>query len=90
MGIANQKRVHKKLSHYEDRLDDLQASVVGLCKGSIVMFSIGFIVTGFLDPIRARPIEFEWLQVLGMALCAAAIVFCRMVMVMVNDERTGW
>jgi hypothetical protein len=54
------------------------------------MFSIGFIVTGFLDPIRARPIEFEWLQVLGMALCAAAIVFCRMVMVMVNDERTGW
>jgi hypothetical protein len=90
MGIQNQQKVHKKLSYYEDRLEDLQTGVILLCRGGIAILATIFVVIAFLDQIRCRPFELEWLQILGLGLCGAAFVFCYVIMKIVKDEKTGW
>jgi len=90
MGIARQKRVHKSLEWYADRLDDIEGAVMGFCGVLAVMFMALGVVVVFIDHIRQRPFELDWLQTLGIVGCVAMTGVCLWVIKTVNDGKTGW
>lgn len=63
--IKNQKRVYKKLGIYGDRISILEEiASLWLLMCGVSSFVI-FIIMIFLDPIRMRPWEVCWLQLIG-------------------------
>ena len=90
MGIPNQHKVHKKLEMYDDRITDLENTILHILKVFGIVFTVLFFITWFIDPIRQRPWEMEWLQIIACSLFSILSVMCFMLRKLVGDERRGW
>jgi hypothetical protein len=90
MGIPNQHKVHKKLELYDDRITELENMVIAMLKIYGAIFSIGLLISLFVDPIRQRPFELDWLQGLACAAFSLLSLCCMFLIQVVRDSQKGW
>ena len=66
MGIKKQRKVHKTLANYNDRIDAIEYIMRVILWAGLAVFLGGFVITCAIDPIRQRIWEVDWLQITGM------------------------
>ncbi|GAI86978.1 unnamed protein product [marine sediment metagenome] len=81
------RKERRYLEKYQTRLEKLEKVACWAVYGGIAIGVMGFVITGFIDLIRTSPIEFDWLQILGMGVFLGIFLCSAMLLAMIREDK---